>query len=316
MRAVFFSGITCLLICVSQLSAQDSFFGTQGTYTVDTDALTFSGPNGFVFNGTDDNGVASYVFDDFLLLPTANIVTTGSRPAALISNSDLQVIGTITAESGSSTLGEGQNGIDQGGGGGGHGGLGGSGHDNFGAPGTPGGVTYGDLTSALFGGSAGGGATGFFGTSTGGLGGGAIRLQAAGELQLFGNISADGGTGGNVGFGGGGGSGGSIILSAPEIILAALISADGGTGGVGTFDNGGGGGGGRILIETLENGFDNFGTISAAGGSGGSSFFGSGSSGGDGVVSFQTIAVPEPSGALLILFGAVAGSCLRRKRLG
>ena len=287
MRAVIFSGIVCLLICVSHVNAQVSFIGTQGTYTVDTDALTISGPDGFLFNGTDDNGVASYVFDDFRLFPTANIVTTGSRPTALVSRTDLQVNGTIAVESGSDVFGEGDDAVDRGGGGGGYGGAGGNGHDNFGETGGTGGVVFGDLTSQLLGGSAGGGATGFFGTSSGGFGGGAIRLQAAGVLEIFGSVSANGGTGGNDGFGGGGGSGGAIILSAQQVIIAASLSANGGRGGVGNFDNGGGGGGGRIFIETPEDGFDNFGTISVAAGRGGTSFFGSGSDGQEGVVIFS-----------------------------
>ena len=269
MRNHIFSGVICLLVCVSDLNAQGSFFGTQGTYTVDTDSLTFTGPDGVVFNGTNVNGVASFVFDDFLLLPTANIVTTGSRPTALVSRSDLQVNGTIAARSGLVTIGQGQDGFGQGGGGGGYGGAGGNGQDNGGA----GGVTYGDLTSELLGGSNGGDTSGFFGSSSGGFGGGAIRLEAAGQLDIFGSVTANGGVGGNVGYGGGGGSGGAIFLSAPEITLAALLAADGGRGGVGTFDNGGGGGGGRILIETFENGFNNFGTISVAGGRGGSFIF-------------------------------------------
>jgi len=179
MRAVFFSGIACLLICVSHVNAQVSFLGTQGTFTVDTDALTISGPDEFLFNGTDDDGVASFVFDDFRLFPSATIVTTGSRPTALVSRSDLQVSGTIIVESGSDVFGVAQDAVDEGGGGGGYGGAGGNGHDNFGEFGGLGGVVYGDLTAALLGGSAGGGASGFFGSSFGGPGGGAIRLQAA-----------------------------------------------------------------------------------------------------------------------------------------
>jgi len=287
MRAVFFSGIVFLLICVSHVNAQVSFLGTQGTFTIDTDSLTMSGPNGFLFNGTDDNGVASYVFDDFRLFPSANIVTTGSRPTALVSRTDLQLSGTITVQSGSDVFGEGDDAVGSGGGGGGYGGAGGNGHDNFGETGGSGGGVYGDLTSELLGGSAGGSTSGFFGSSSGGFGGGAIRLQAAGQMEIFGSISANGGNGGNIGYGGGGGSGGAIIISAQEVILAASLSANGGRGGVGEFDNGGGGGGGRIFIETPQDGLDNFGTISVAAGRGGSSFFGSGSGGQEGVVIFS-----------------------------
>ena len=291
MRAVIFSGIVCLLICVSHVNAQVSFLGTQGTFTIDTDALTMTGPDGFLFNGTDDDGVASYVFDDFRLFPSANIVTTGSRPTALISRTDLQVSGTITAGSGNDVFGQAPDVVGSGGGGGGYGGVGGNGHDNGGS----GGGVYGDLTSVLLGGSAGGGTSGFFGSSSGGFGGGAIRLQAAGEVEIFGSVNANGGNGGSNGYGGGGGSGGAIIISAQEVILGDLLSANGGRGGVGEFDNGGGGGGGRILIETLQDGFNNFGTISVAPGRGGNSFFGSGSTGEEGDVSIRTFAAPAPT---------------------
>lgn len=298
-------------------SALGSFRGTVGNYTIDSDALTLSGPNGLLVRGVLDNGTALFEFDDFTLLPTAQLTTVGSSPVSLVSNTDMDIIGRIFGGSGGAAgglpsrtgagMGGGSGRGSAGAGGGGFGGAGGVGHDT----GAPGGSPYGDLEISLEGGSGGGGTSGFFGSSRGGAGGGALLLKAANQLNIFAPVSVDGGNGGSNGYGGGGGSGGGLFLSAPAITLASGISANGGRGGVGTFDNGGGGGGGRILIETLVGGFENFGSISVSGGRGGSSFFGSGGDGQQGVVTIRT--VPEPSALMLL----AAGGCLlsiRRQR--
>lgn len=297
------------------------FFGTPGIYTVNSNAGSMSGPSGYTATGTVVDGILEFRFDDFLLLPGATIQTTGDVPVAFISAADMMIAGPIQALAGGyaggpaccngSGPGGGQGIGDRGAGGGGFGGVGGRGHDNFGAAGGAGGPAYGDLELLLQGGSGGGGATGFFGSLSGGRGGGALRLEAAGRISVFANVSVNGQPGASgSGYGGGGGAGGGLILSAAEIIAAAFISADGGTGGVGTFDNGGGGGGGRILIETPPGGFLNFGTITANGGSGGSSFFGTAESGLPGAITIRT--VPEPTALALALAGAAIP--LRRLR--
>ena len=98
--------------------------------------------------------------------------------------------------------------------GGGHGGQGG---------GTGGGGTYGNTNAPINVGSGGGGAW----TGIGGAGGGAIRIEAAGNATVDGSITADGGNGSA---GGGGGSGGSILLICDRLYgdTNGLLSAEGG----------------------------------------------------------------------------------------
>ena len=124
------------------------------------------------------------------------------------------------------------------GGGGGYGGYGAAG----GAP-SPysayGGSTYGSVNAPTGLGSGGGTYSTF---AVGGAGGGAIRLNVAGVLQVYGRISASGGNA--ITPSGGGGSGGSVFLSVGTLTGTGVISADGGAGNL----LGGGGGGGRIAI--------------------------------------------------------------------
>lgn len=285
------------------------FFGAQGSYVVDSNSLSITGPDGYKTFGFRDRGVAVFEFSDFVLLPAASLETVGTLPVAIVSQATIQVIGEVTARSGGGRgglagrqgvgVGAGREANDGGGGGGGFGGIGGRGMS-----GGAGGGAYGDLDLFLQGGSGGGGATGFFGSGTGGAGGGVLMLTAARSIDVLAAVSADGSPGSGGGYGGGGGSGGGLVLSAPEITIAATLSADGGRGGVGTFDNGGGGGGGRILIETHPGRFLNVGDISADGGRGGSSFFGVGGPGSAGVVTIRTY-VPEPTSLYLVTLGAV-----------
>ena len=99
---------------------------------------------------------------------------------------------------------------------------------------------YGDALAPTEPGSSGAG--GFWGT--GGSGGGAIRLNVSGTLELNGSVSADGET--ISGQGGGGGSGGSIFVNAHTLAGTGIFSARGGSN---TTDRGGGGGGGRIAVH-------------------------------------------------------------------
>ena len=104
----------------------------------------------------------------------------------------------------------------------------------------PAGGDYGSWSDPQMPGSSGGT---WDGTRQGGIGGGVIRVQAAGAVVVDGTISADGGD--NTGNTGGGGSGGSIYIACRTIDGAdGHVRADGG----GTGGLAGGGGGGRIAV--------------------------------------------------------------------
>ena len=96
--------------------------------------------------------------------------------------------------------------------------------------------------------------------SFGGTGGGMIRLNVTGFLEVDGTISANGGNGSG---GGGGGSGGSIWLTVGTLSGTGSVTANGGTG---ADSIGGGGGGGRIYISSNNNFL--VGLLSAYGGGG------------------------------------------------
>jgi hypothetical protein len=142
------------------------------------------------------------------------------------------------------------------GGGGGYGGYGVAG----GAPsGTSayGGSTYGSVTAPVDLGSGGGN---YAPSAIGGAGGGAVRLNVTGLLQVDGLISAAGAPG--LTASAGGGSGGTISLTAGTLAGSGLIAANGGDG----ISQGGGGGGGRIALVYGTYSFA--GEVSAYGGTG------------------------------------------------
>jgi hypothetical protein len=141
--------------------------------------------------------------------------------------------------------------------------CGGAGHGGYGANSTgnlvAGGTVYDFITSPVIPGSGGGS---YSPSSIGGAGGGMIRLNVSGALQVAGLISANGGNG--SGAGGGGGSGGSIWLAVGTTLSGSgSITANGGSG---ADSVGGGGGGGRIYITCNNNSFS--GNASACGGGG------------------------------------------------
>jgi hypothetical protein len=142
------------------------------------------------------------------------------------------------------------------GGGGGYGGCGAAG----GAPpaySAYGGSPYGSLTAPVDLGSGGGSYSTYM---TGGSGGGLVRLNVTGVLQVDGTISAAGGAATTPS--GGGGSGGGINLTVGTLAGSGVISANGGAGN----GLGGGGGGGRVAIVYGGNDFS--GIVSAYGGGG------------------------------------------------
>jgi hypothetical protein len=134
--------------------------------------------------------------------------------------------------------------------GGSYGGQGGSYGNGSGGP------TYGLITAPVDAGSGGG--TGYM--SNGGRGGGAIRLDVSGKLQLDGLLTANGlGSPGDYKMGGGG-SGGGLFLTVGTLSGNGVIQANGGSGGAQ-----GAGGGGRIALYFNTNSFA--GPVTACGGS-------------------------------------------------
>jgi hypothetical protein len=129
--------------------------------------------------------------------------------------------------------GVGQNVNDLGGGGGGAGGDGG-----LGAPGSTGGLAFGDTAvTILVGGGGGGGGGGGSNAGFGGGGGGAVQLISNTSIEIRGaggiNVGGCGGDSGNGGndAGGGGGAGGTIVLEAPTITIdGGKLAANGGAG--------------------------------------------------------------------------------------
>jgi PASTA domain-containing protein len=265
-----------LLVAAAPASAV-SFEPGSGTYTVDTTALTLTGP-GVSVSGVDQGGIAVFSFDNVRIPAGVFLEVEGSRPFKLVANGELALAGTIEG-SGFDAAGfvagpypggpgggaGGANGTDpgdgpggggvspnnaNGGGGGGFGGAGARGGVDAGNTEPPGlgGPAYGDLNVTLQGGSGGGG-----GSSVGGGGGGGaialfgstVRIVAGAEVFAEGGNGAIGGNGAS-----GGGSGGGILIHGDAVVMDGLLSAAGGEGGEGgCCGNGGGGGGGRIALQ-------------------------------------------------------------------
>ncbi|HLO41834.1 MAG TPA: immunoglobulin domain-containing protein, partial [Phycisphaerales bacterium] len=157
----------------------------------------------------------------------------------------LDVLGDVTIESNSmigangrgytAGQGPGAGSIGTWAGGGGYGGAG-----RASGNGAPGGLTYGLASYPDELGSGGGNDTNVSG-STGGAGGGKVKLIVGGTLTVQGTLSADGAP--QISHEGGAGSGGSVYVQASRIEGAGQVTARGGNA---TY--GGGGGGGRIAL--------------------------------------------------------------------
>jgi len=277
---------TMALLVAAAPAGAANFEPGPGAYTVDTTALTITGP-GTSISGVDQGGVAVFSFDNVSIPVTVGLEVEGSRPFKLVAAGELALAGVIDGSGTSSENwndpdfvpgplpggpGGGAGGADftgpgqgpggggvasnnsSGGGGGGFGGAGASG-GSF-APGTggAGGSAYGDLNAVLQGGSGGAGASlAAVGQRVGGGGGG-------GGIALFGSsvrITSNGlvvvqGGGGAVGNNGasGGGSGGGILIHGNTVQVDGFLFAGGGDGGKGgCCGAGGGGGGGRIALQ-------------------------------------------------------------------
>ncbi|VGO17042.1 hypothetical protein PDESU_05636 [Pontiella desulfatans] len=189
---------------------------------------------------------------------------------------------------GTGTRGDGNGG----GGGGAFGGNGGAPQSIF-----AGGQAYGNATEPVQHGSAGG--AGYAGI--GGPGGGYVRIDVGGTLQLNGQILADGLSGLSHSYGAaGGGAGGGIWLSANQLAGSGQVSANGGAGHEVGEEDSGGGGGGRIAVICQSSTFN--GTMTAHGGACGIRTEGSG---GAGTVFYKSSAAD--TGLLLIENGGLEG---------
>lgn len=300
------------------LAAAADFDPAPGTYTVNTTAnpATLTGPSTNI-QGTDQNGVAVFSFGNVNIPSGVTINASGNLPFEIVASGSLSLAGTIngsgtSAVRGTTTTataggpGGGSGGATTGDAGGGAGGGGsnsnaenGAGGGGFGGAGAPGGVdsgtagaggdVYGNLNTALQGGSGGGGG----GSTPGGAGGGAVELAGSSvTIASGGQVLMNGGVG-DTGTGGasGGGSGGGIILNGNSVSVNGTLSVAGGDGGAGgCCGDGGGGGGGQIAYQAAS--LFVTGTTDIAGGASGahsSDGFGHGdqsadASGGDGVV--------------------------------
>ncbi|MEZ4267667.1 MAG: hypothetical protein R3F39_14910 [Myxococcota bacterium] len=234
--------------------------GTAADWTVQA-AGTFAQHGGSTFGrNLSFEGAGDYLFD-------AGALVDGR--VVLVNADDLDVAAGATLRAdgrgfgAASGPGVGGTNTSWSGGGASHGGRGSNGY----SAGV--GTFYGSGLQPLTLGSGGGNGA----RSSGGAGGGTIRVAMAGTLTLAGTLSADGLQGGDASSGGtgGGGAGGSIRVEAQALAGGGLIRAAGGRGGDrlgGTFNNGGGGGGagGRVSVRYVQSTFTNFAGMSVAGG--------------------------------------------------
>jgi RHS repeat-associated protein len=209
----------------------------------------------FIFNNVTLNGSITIPENGFILNAKNNIVLKGNSTingsiSLNAKNLNIEEGSYITANGKGYPAGQGLgagNSSTNGGSGGGYGGKGGDGD----SPLKSGGLIYGSAISPVDLGSGGGGPRGTINNivynSTGGPGGGAIKLNISGILTLYGLISANGGDA--IGSQSGGGSGGSIYIITDTLSgYGSIISNGGKSGPIGGGAAGGGGGGGRIAI--------------------------------------------------------------------
>ena len=244
----------------------NSGFSGQGTFsqlTVDNGGqfgntfLSFYPPGNFIITGAatvvNSNSLAGPVLQNLLIGSNSTFLyySPTQQTITVWTNATIQSSGKLSAD-GTSISAGGQT-LNFTGGGGGHAGYGGASLSNA----LGGNVIQDSVVFPTSAGSRGGaGASGV----AGGNGGGTLKFNVYGTLELDGRISADGLA--SPALNGGGGSGGAVSLLVGILTGDGTISANGGAG-----DNvGGGGGGGRISIAFNTNSFA--GTMSARGGAG------------------------------------------------
>ena len=212
-----------------------------------------------------------------LLVTSDGVLVPDQQSLELVVDTDATVTaGSVLGADGSGSgagdgTGAGANSTSYGGGGASYGGYGGSGLGE----GVAAKIPFGNLLQPQDLGSGGG--NGY--QSTGGNGGGYIKLTVTGKLIVGGTISANGVSG--SGALAGGGSGGSLQITAGGLAGEGAITADGGA-----AQSGGGGAGGRIAVRYASSSFA--GTMTAWGGAGYNP-------GGPGTVLVQASADPQPS---------------------
>jgi 5-hydroxyisourate hydrolase-like protein (transthyretin family) len=273
-----------------------NFFPASGTYTVDTTALTLTGP-GTAVTGVAVDGVAVFSFESVYIPSGVLLSVSGGRPFQLVATDTLTVGGVIDGNGTSATDftsgaapggpgggaggaagaaggGPGGGGVavdpNDGSGGGGFGGVGARGATAV-TSGGGGGAAYGSLTASLQGGSGGGGSQTAAVTGGGG-GGGAVALVGDEVTVAAGGLVRVDGGGGATGGGGasGGGSGGGLVLRADSVQVDGTVSAAGGAGGAGGCCGDGGGGSGGRISYLYDNELVVTGSVSVAGGLSGS----------------------------------------------
>jgi uncharacterized delta-60 repeat protein len=263
--------------------------------------------------------IAVFTFSSFVLDAGITITATGSRPLALLSQSDMVVSGTIDV-SAVSNASVGVSVIDTPGPGGGLGGDGIGSRDGDPATGAPanagghlgpGGPLGGGSGSG--GGSGGAGGHGeVFGSPTGAGGVDYVDLSLAIQGGSGGSGSGrDAGSGFTPlgGSGGGGielGAANRVIISSTGQVLAN--GSDGRSGNAAIFPGtgGGGGGGGNILVHAIN--ITNSGLLSAKGGKGGDGIHtGGGGAGGDILFAYSPIGTLVDNGTKIVSGGAGGG---------
>ena len=295
---------------VSAVPAQSEVIVDNGGQTGATTPVTtnFPGLSGaFGVNVTVANGAVAYPSDPFLAVSNLTIGNGGlligspqgtNLQVLVFSNLEVSVGGAIAVDAQgypeANGPGAGTN-VSGDGSGGGYGGMGG---DSL--SGGFGGGSYGSVTQPTDLGSGGGAGSGP--TYNGGSeGGGALRMDVAGTINVDGGISANG----NPGFqdNSGGGSGGSIWITANNVTGSGTISADGGEG---ELYGGAGGAGGRVAIYQPNHSYhtNTFLGVASAFGADGASF------GDDGTVLFADVSAPQvvsrsPSGIVSNFVSAI-----------
>lgn len=229
-------------------------------------------------------GPGSYVYDRLVIPSGASLVVHGAIHLQ-VQDLELRAGGSISGFGLGSPEGCGANGAPNSlgaglsyDGGGGHGGVGGSR-----AVPSCAGAAYDSVSAPAMVGSGGGHGYG----SSGGAGGAALIIDAAGSVRLDGNVDMGGSAAqdlvGIMPFSGGGGAGGTLSVYAAQIWGQGSLGAPGGKGGdasptgpvayLSTTWAGGGGGGGRIELCAWQQ-FRFSGSINVAGGATGSGFGG------------------------------------------
>ncbi|MFT4310174.1 MAG: hypothetical protein ACMXYC_00930 [Candidatus Woesearchaeota archaeon] len=229
---------TCTINTLKELSDGDAVYG-EGNLVIASGGEIQTSPTEFF----------TFRFDGDVTIESDGLIRGNVAEGCV--GGDMNIVGNINVNDRGYQGQSGDNGLGPGAGYGrwANGGAGGAGHGGFGGFGghLSGGLLYGSLTEPQSLGSSGGGIN----NRRGGHGGGAVRLQVNGVLDVEGAITANGGIGqsGAEFRAPGGGSGGSIWITAAQITGSGSITANGGDGHGSTGTNhGGGGSGGRIAL--------------------------------------------------------------------